>query len=272
MNGQGELWAGRRIAVRWRGGSILTSTLAWYALPPLARPNGRSPRSTGKRRSQRTRESDFDAHMNEANHGSRRREGHVAEHSLVALLIIDVVNALDFEGSQRLVRRAEPAAQRLSALREKASRAKFPTIFVNDNFGRWRSDFKSMVRHCSREEAPGRHITRLLAPREEDYFVLKPYNSGFFNTALQALLEQLRAKTLILTGITTDNCVLFTAHDAYLHGYRLFIPTDCCIAEKPAHHAQALSLMERTMKADTRPSTKLRLSQIARARGHRSPT
>lgn len=203
--------------------------------------------------------------MNVAAQG-RRGEGDVTdEHAAVALLFIDVVNALEFEGSRAMVRRAELAAGRLATLRARASRAKIPTIFVNDNFGRWRSDFKSMVRHCSREEAPGRHITQLLAPRADDYFVLKPYNSGFFDTALQALLEQLRAKTLILAGIATDNCVLFTAHDAYLRGYRLFIPKDCCIADSTAHHMQALSLMERTMKADTRPSPRLRLSSIARS-------
>ena len=96
-----------------------------------------------------------------------------------------------------------------------------PAIYVNDNFGRWRSDFRQILDHCL--QSPGRAIARLLVPHEEDYFVLKPH-SGFEYTTLDVLLKHLGADTLILSGVATNFCVLFTAHDAYMRDYRLIVP------------------------------------------------
>ena len=189
------------------------------------------------------------------------------EECACALLLIDVVNALEFEGAERIVSRAGRMVSRVSALRERARASGVPTIYVNDNFGRWRSDFKSIVRRCVANSSPGRDVSRALAPSADDYFVLKPYNSGFFSTVLESLLERMQTRTLILTGIATDNCVLFTAHDAYLRGYRLFVPSDCSVAETPEHHRQALDIIGRVMKADTRPSSRLRLRALARTKG-----
>jgi nicotinamidase-related amidase len=64
----------------------------------------------------------------------------------------------------------------------------------------------------------------LLLPAADDYFVLKPKRSGFFFTTLDILLEYLRARTLILTGFTADDCVLFTASGAYLRDFHLIVP------------------------------------------------
>jgi nicotinamidase-related amidase len=131
-----------------------------------------------------------------------------------ALLLVDVINDMDFEGSDALVRHAEPMARRLRDLKQRARGAGMPTIYINDNFGKWRSDFRSLVKHCVEDPVPGREVARLLQPDPEDYFVLKPKNSAFFGTTLDTLLENLRVKTVILTGIAGDNCVLFSANDA----------------------------------------------------------
>ena len=66
-----------------------------------------------------------------------------------ALLLIDVINDMDFEGSETLVRLAEPMARRLRALKRRARAAGIPTIYINDNFGKWRSDFRATVAHCT---------------------------------------------------------------------------------------------------------------------------
>ena len=201
---------------------------------------------------------------------STRQAPHVArERCGCALLLIDEVNDLEFEGAERIERRAGRVISRLAALRERARAAGVPVVYVNDNFGRWRSDFKSIVRRCVARQSLGREITRALAPSASDYFVLKPYNSGFFSTVLDSLLQRMNASTLILTGIATDNCVLFTAHDAYLRGYRLFVPSDCSVAETAAHHRQALDIIGRIMKADTRPSRGLRLRSLAEEKASR---
>jgi nicotinamidase-related amidase len=90
-----------------------------------------------------------------------------------ALLLIDVINDLAFEGSEALVEQAEPMANRLASLKRRASAAGVPTIYINDNFGQWRSDFRQTVRHCTSRSSPGRRVSQRLRPTSRDYFVLK---------------------------------------------------------------------------------------------------
>lgn len=179
-----------------------------------------------------------------------------------ALLLVDVINDMDFEGSESLVRCAEPMAQRLHQLKQRCRAAGIPTIYINDNFGKWRSDFRSLVEHCINDAVPGRQVAQLLKPDDEDYFVLKPKNSAFFGTTLDTLLKNLGAKTVVLTGIAGDNCVLFSAHDAYLRDYTLYIPCDCVASNSREENDAALKLMEKVMKADITPSTDLALERL----------
>ena len=179
-----------------------------------------------------------------------------------ALLLVDVINDMDFEGSEALVRHAEPMARRLHDLKQRARGAGLPTIYINDNFGKWRSDFRSLVKHCIDDPVPGREVARLLRPDEDDYFVLKPKNSAFFGTTLDTLLKNLGTRVVILTGIAGDNCVLFSANDAYLRDYQLFIPCDCVASNTREENDAALRLMSKVVKADITPSTELDLSKL----------
>ena len=168
--------------------------------------------------------------------------GNAPDRSPTVLLLIDVINDLEFEGGEALLRQALP---------------------VNDNFGRWRSDFRTLLTHCLRDGVRGKPLAEQLAPGPDDYFVLKPKHSGFFSTSLDILLEYLRAHTLILTGLTADNCVLFTASDAYLRDFHLVVPPDCVASIEPAHTREALEHMHRVLKARLTPSTELDLSRAA---------
>src|SRR5689334_16423411 len=129
-----------------------------------------------------------------------------------ALLLIDVINDLDFAGAEALIAEAEPMARRLAALKRRAARAGVPIVYVNDNFGQWRSDFRQTVAHCTRRGVPGRRVSQRLRPSNKDYFVLKPKHSGFFDTTLDTLLEALSVRRVIVTGIAGNICVLFTAN------------------------------------------------------------
>jgi nicotinamidase-related amidase len=180
----------------------------------------------------------------------------------VALLLIDVINDMSFAGAESLVRFAEPMAERLRALKHRARDAGMPTIYVNDNFGVWRSDFRSIVEHCTRDDVPGRNVSRLLAPDDQDYFVLKPKQSAFYGTTLETLLRSLGTTTVIITGVAGDNCVLFSANDAYLRDLKLFIPCDCIASESKEENDHALRLMSKVVKADTAPSTALDLAAM----------
>ena len=106
--------------------------------------------------------------------------GNVPDNAAVALLLIDVINDLEFAGGEDLVRYALPMAERIAALKRQAKQAGIPAVYVNDNFGKWRSDFRTLVTHCLHEDVRGKPLAELLQPEEDDYFVLKPKHSGFF--------------------------------------------------------------------------------------------
>jgi nicotinamidase-related amidase len=190
--------------------------------------------------------------------------GNAPDKSPVALLLIDVINDLDFPEGDALLRFVQPMAERIAELARRARKAEIPVIYVNDNFGRWRSDFRSHVDHCLREGCRGRPLAELLAPEDDDYFVLKPKHSGFFSTTLDILLDYLQAETLILTGIAGNICVLFTANDAYMRDFHLIVPRDCVASNSEAENGHALAQMKTVLKADTRPSAEIDLDALRR--------
>ncbi len=183
--------------------------------------------------------------------------GNAPDESEIALLLIDVINDFEFEGGEELFRHALPAAQNIARLKERARQAQVPVIYVNDNFGRWRSDFKRIVTHCLREPVRGRPVAELLEPDEDDYFVLKPKHSGFFSTSLELVLKYLGVHTLVLAGFAGNNCVLFTANDAYMRDYNLIIPADCTASLKQEENDYALRQMQTVLKADIRSSAEV---------------
>jgi len=188
--------------------------------------------------------------------------GNVPDNAAVALLLIDVINDLEFAGGEDLVRYALPMAERIAALKRQAKQAGIPAVYVNDNFGKWRSDFRTLVTHCLHEDVRGKPLAELLQPEEDDYFVLKPKHSGFFSTTLDLLLAYLKAKTLILTGIAGNICVLFTAHDAFMRDFHLFVPCDCIASNSAEVNDRALQHMETVLGVDTRRSSELVLEDL----------
>jgi len=175
-----------------------------------------------------------------------------------ALLLIDVINDFDFPEANQLLKYARPMARVLLRLKRRAQKAGVPVIYVNDNFGRWKSDFRHTVNHCA-QHGRGRDVVKLLRPEKSDYFVLKPKHSGFFSTTLETLLRYLETQTLILTGIAGNFCVLFTANDAYMRDFNLFVPSDCTVSNTKKENESALGLMKKFLKADTRLSSGIAL-------------
>jgi nicotinamidase-related amidase len=192
--------------------------------------------------------------------------GSAPDRSPVAVLLIDVINDMEFPGGDALAVRARPIGAKLAALRERARRAKVPTIYANDNFGRWRSDFSAQVEHCLNDDVRGCSLARILKPAADDYFVLKPKHSAFYQTCLGLLLEHLGVNTLIIGGLTTDSCVTFTASDAYLRGYSLRLLRDGCAALDAHGHRHALSHMERALHAEIAACDRVSLRKAARTR------
>ena len=188
--------------------------------------------------------------------------GNAPDHSPVALLLIDMINDLEFPGGENVARAATAAAERIAALKQRARDRGIPVIYANDNFGKWRSDFREVVKHCLEDGVRGQRLAELLKPERDDYFVLKPKHSAFFETTLATLLEHLGARHLILTGITADICVLFTASDAYMRDYDVHVPADCVASLEDVDTRQALRYMARVLNADVTPSTELDLDAM----------
>jgi nicotinamidase-related amidase len=177
--------------------------------------------------------------------------GNAPDKAGTALVLVDVINDLEFEGGDRLLQHALPAAQRIAELKARAVAAGIPVVYANDNFGKWRSDLRDVVEHCLHDGVRGGPIVQLLHPAEEDYFVLKPKHSAFFATTLELLLKYLEADTLILCGFSGDVCVLLTAADAYMRDYHLLVPEDCVASINPRENARVLAYMKRNFDADT---------------------
>lgn len=175
-----------------------------------------------------------------------------------ALVLVDTINGFDFEGSEAIVEAARTVAGCIEALARRARAAGVPVIYVNDNFGQWRSDFRATIEGCTAPGQPGRDVSLRLRPEEGDFFVLKPMHSAFFSTPFELLLRHLEVETLILTGFAADLCVLFTAHDAHMRGYRLIVPSDCTAANSPDITRRTLVHLQEALSARVEPSGELR--------------
>lgn len=190
--------------------------------------------------------------------------GNAPDTAPTALVIIDMINDLEFDGGETLRDPAVRAAERIASLRKRCRAAGIPVVYVNDNFGRWRSDFREVIDHCLTAEVRGRRLVELLRPDSQDYFVLKPKHSAFYSTTFETLLEYLGAERLILTGITGDICVLFTAGDAHMRDFRIHVPADCIASVSEEHNRHALEYMQRVLDADATPSDELDLGRLSR--------
>ena len=179
-----------------------------------------------------------------------------AHSNSTALVLVDFINPLDFDGAKALAPSALAAARATAALRRSAAEHGVPTIFANDNYGVWQSDFAAVWKRCRALGGAAGRIAQWLRPRRHDLQVLKPRHSAFYSTPLDLLLRQLRCKRLVITGIAADNCVLFTAMDAYVRGYSLWVPADCVAAESDDDKDAALRQMQRVLKASVRASAK----------------
>jgi nicotinamidase-related amidase len=180
----------------------------------------------------------------------------------VALLIIDLISDFEFEDGQKLAGIAKRLVKPVARLTARARTAGVPVIYVNDNRGRWRSDRSELIQRCLAANSIGKPIVEALAPQPRDYFIFKPKHSGFFATPLAALLEHLGTRTLMLTGLTTEQCILFTAIDAYVRDFELLIPRDAVAGLRLS--APALAHMKTVLKANTASSSRVRFSKRPR--------
>lgn len=170
------------------------------------------------------------------------------------LVLIDFINPLDFPGAEKLAPGALQAARATVKLRDRLERENVAVVYANDNYGVWQSDFHSLVAQCLGREDISGEIARLLSPRATDITLLKPRHSAFYGSPLELLLRQMGAEELILCGLAADMCVQLTAADAFLRGFRVWVPSDCTAAETAEAKATTLKYMRTVLKCDVRSS------------------
>jgi nicotinamidase-related amidase len=177
--------------------------------------------------------------------------------------MIDIINPFDFPDGENLLNNAMRIAPQLARLKARCRRHDIPTIYVNDNFGAWRSDVRSVVEHCLKKGAAGRNFVHGLMPDDNDHFVLKPKHSAFFQTPLDFLLRHLDVRTLILTGLATNSCIVSTAHDANMRDFSLRVPSDCSAARTMREHQEAIAHIHEMANACVSPSRSIRMTNLS---------
>ena len=180
------------------------------------------------------------------------------ETSASALLLVDVINRMDFPEGPALLRQALRIADTLVRLKRRWQRARLPVVYANDNHGQWRSNFSQVVAACVADDAPGAAFVRQLRPDPDDYFVLKPQQSAFFASPLHDLLDHLRVRRLVIAGLAGDGCVLATAIDANMRGFHCHVPADCTASPTLDRNRRALRILKDAMRISVGASRTVR--------------
>ena len=164
------------------------------------------------------------------------------------LLLVDVINPLNFATARDLLPGAVAAARAIARLKSRLSKRGVASIYANDNYGTWHSEFRDILAACSSLPDERGEITRLLAPVADDLVILKPQHSAFHSTPLQHLLSRMGAEKLVIVGVATDICVMLTATDARMLGYKVWVPEDCTAAESARRKSEALRQLHEVFK------------------------
>ncbi|MCA1066947.1 cysteine hydrolase family protein [Delftia sp. NA_296.1] len=175
-------------------------------------------------------------------------------HSAEVLLLVDVINPLQFPNAAPLLQEAGLAARRIARLKASMRDRGVPAIYANDNYGTWHSEFSDILAACQALPAQRGEIARLLAPAADDLVILKPQHSAFHSTPLLHLLGRMEARRLTIVGFATDMCVMLTATDARMSGYEVWVPGDCTAAETPARRQNCLHQLRQAFKCSVRAS------------------
>jgi nicotinamidase-related amidase len=155
------------------------------------------------------------------------------------LVVLDMIQDHLTPGSPLEVPRAAlivPALQRRLAA-ERARRT--PIIFVCDAHAPDDPDFDEWPVHAIAGSA-GADVWPDLGPAPGDHVVRKPTYSAFTRSSLGALLADLGADEIILTGCATELGLSVTATDALQRGFVVTIPPECQAGVSPMAEGFAL--------------------------------
>ena len=176
-----------------------------------------------------------------------------------ALVVIDMINTYDHEDAERLRASAEEVVPVIGALLERARDASAPVIYVNDNFGQWRSDQRALVENAIGSEHGS--LVEPIAPNEDAMFVVKARHSIFYETPLDYLLDQEGVDEVVMVGQATEQCVLYSALDAHIRHIPVIVPRDAVAHIHEDLAEAALRMMEINMEAEVVGADEIRFDE-----------
>src|SRR3954470_16771031 len=168
-----------------------------------------------------------------------------------ALVITDMLNPYDHEDAGPLaesVREKLPCIVRLLADARAAGEDDVMVIYANDNQDYWEAGRQELIERALEGEHP--ELVEPIAPRDPVPFLAKGRHSAFYQTALDHLLSQAEIERLVLSGQVTEQCILYSALDAYIRGYEMVVPPDAVAHINPIFAEAALKMMESNMHAE----------------------
>ena len=165
-----------------------------------------------------------------------------------ALVVIDMINTYDHEDAERLRESAESVVPVIATLLGRAREADAPVIYVNDNFGKWRSDFRALVDDAVRSEHGA--LVKPIVPDDDAMFVVKARHSIFYETPFGYLLRQEEIEEIVMTGQATEQCILYSALDAHIRQIPVIVPRDAVAHIHEDLAEAALRMMELNMEAE----------------------
>lgn len=172
-----------------------------------------------------------------------------------ALLIIDMMNDFNFPNGETLASFTKEIVSPIKKLKKHFRSKGWPVIYINDHYQLWKADIELILNHTMNNvSAP---IIQELKPEDEDYFLIKPKHSAFYATSLHTLLNELKVDSVVVTGVAGNICVFFTANDAYMREFTIYVPKDTIASEEKKSNDFALCMMEKVLTADVRPASEL---------------
>ncbi|WP_313069826.1 isochorismatase family cysteine hydrolase [Melaminivora sp.] len=184
------------------------------------------------------------------------------------LLLVDVINPMQFPTARDLLPHAHAAAQCIARLKQRLTRQGVATIYANDNYGTWHSQFGDILAACQELPDERGDIARLLTPAPEDLVILKPQHSAFHSTPLQHLLGRMKTRKLVIVGWAADMCVMLTATDARMQGHEVWVPRDCVAAETPERWNRAIGQLEEVFECSVRQAVRPTARRASNARAN----
>ncbi|OBG75620.1 isochorismatase [Mycobacterium sp. E2462] len=166
-----------------------------------------------------------------------------------ALVIVDMMNTYQHPDAEDLIPNVATIIDPLAdVIRRARGTDGVDLVYVNDNYGDFAAQFSDIVNSALNGARPD--LVKPILPADECRVMTKVRHSAFYATALAYLLNRLETKRVILTGQVTEQCILYTALDAYVRHFSVVIPTDAVAGIDPELADAALKMMERNMSAE----------------------